>query len=144
MRSAIKLFLAELSLKLIPEEDLHDELFNFLWKKSSMLEEKDTSLSSFNLSFVHELSQILGFQPNFNTDGEYFDYRESQFVSNKPTHQDFEFGLNEPVKRFLSGNSLNRNERSKLLNFYLLYFEAQFGGNISRLKSLEVLQAVFA
>lgn len=141
VHSSIKLFLSELCLRLIQEEEENNEIFNFLWDQTIALETTQTNLANFNIDFIREIVKVIGISPNYDTLGEFFDFREAQFVFNKPNHNDYIEGIRPLLK---SKNPLSKNQRSIVLNFYLYYLEAQFGGNISKLKSLQILQTVFA
>src|SRR3569623_377954 len=60
-KGAIAVFLAELLVKVIREEEYNKKLFDFLWRTVVRLNEQSTDYEFFYLTFMLQLSHYLGF-----------------------------------------------------------------------------------
>lgn len=82
VKTTIALFMAELILRSVNEEEQNNSLFNFLDRSINLLDQQDESSANFHLKFMLELSRFLGFYPSeFGQDsGRFFNLNEGEFV----------------------------------------------------------------
>lgn len=137
-RSAIGMFIIELTRKTIRESEENEDLFNFLFDTLILLDQTEQKTSNLHLAFMIGLSAYLGFQPTLNDFGEntFLDLQEGIFTDDEPFHQYFlPPDSNEKFKELLSNSiagsykvQLTRAERKKLLDhlitFYKLHVES--------------------
>jgi DNA repair protein RecO (recombination protein O) len=152
VKSAISIFLAELTGKIIVETQENRLLFEFLLRSVEIFELTETSYSNFHLAFMVGLSRFLGIYPDGAdySDGAYFDLREGIFSEQKPAHPDF---LNPPESKSLynllrinyenmSAFRFSRHERKSLIESILNYYRLHLA-NFREIKSVEILHEVF-
>lgn len=149
-KTGIALFLSEVLLKSIREENPNPSLFKFLYESILHLEGLQNP-ASFHHLFLIKLSKYLGFYPQQATDHskKYFDLQEGIFVSGPPPHPHY---LNEELSasfnrlirlnfdqmEFFSPGGINKKILlNKIIEFYRLHI-AGFG----EIKSLAVLETV--
>lgn len=86
VKTTIALFMAELILRSVNEEEQNNSLFNFLDGSINLLDQQDQSSANFHLKFMLELSRFLGFYPSeFGQDtGRFFNLNEGEFVMIEP------------------------------------------------------------
>ncbi len=148
-KQSIALFLAEVLVLCLKEEESNTTLFQFIETSFIWLDNHE-STANFHLLFLLSLSKFLGFYPETqNKTANYFDLTEGLFCDYKPTFN------------FVSGNKLiyfksligikfddmvrlrlNSKSRKIVLNILLEYFELHLPG-FKRPKSLNVLNEVF-
>lgn len=153
-RTAIAMFMAELLVKCLREENHPDEnLFHFLSNTIQILDLQETSLANFPLVFLYKLSGFMGFNPKANYDSLHKDFSlmEGMFVADAPFGPDF---IHYPLSHhfFELGRTgfdnmhlldCNKQTRQALMDKLIRYFQLHillFG----ELKSPGVLQEVFA
>lgn len=149
-KTAQSLFLSEVLLKTIKEEERNDELFDFLRNTLLFLDQTPNEIPDFHLKFLLEFSRFLGFYPqsNFSAENRYFQYTDGAFHhSLGPTCLDL--SCSEAIYELLSANfgqlhslkfsrTLRRKVSRGLLDFFRWHLPA-----ISNLQTPDVLEEVF-
>ncbi len=86
-RGAVALFMAEICRKSIHAGDENPELFDFLLDNLRWLDTTKQPLANLHLYFLLHLPAYLGFQPQYEQDGEvFFDLKEGVFSPVPPLH----------------------------------------------------------
>jgi len=151
-KSSIALFIAEILLKTIKEEEANAALFAFIEHFIKILDKTPTDYADFHLIFMLQLTHYLGFYPKMEsyTTNAYFDMIEGKFSSNKPLHATFiESNLSNYFYSLLNAdyansNTLNLNGRLRnlILENIIMYYKTHLEG-IGIIHSSEVLKMVF-
>lgn len=148
-KNAMTLFLAELLVNSIREEERNEELFEFLEASLQWLDiHKD--IANFHLFFILSITKFLGFYPDVNQiDKPYFDLLEGEFVSVESLNPMLRGENIYYFKTFLGINfdaihnvKMKKTNRQELLKSLILYFELHLQG-FRKPKSLAVLNEVF-
>ncbi len=81
MKSSIAMFLSEVLVKSIKEQDPNTGMYDFLTQALEMLDRTHEKVADFHLVFLIHLSRFLGFQPRNNFDRHhcFFNLREGLF-----------------------------------------------------------------
>ncbi|MDR1055775.1 MAG: DNA repair protein RecO [Prevotellaceae bacterium] len=151
-KSAIALFIGELLYKVIREEEINNNLFEFLYHSICLLDELDDGILNFHLHFMVQLSRYLGFLPvnNFE-DNTYFDIKTGRYCLLKPSHLQYFDSTSTKILSDLQRLpvtdiyllKLNRTERynflDKMIDFYSFHFD-----HILPVHSLSILHEVFS
>ncbi len=148
-KNAIALFLAEIVLKSIGEEEEDPGLFQFFEASFQWLDTHDL-ISNFHLYFMIRLSRFLGFFPDTSySDTEYFDLQAGQFVDTPGLNPLLQGRILFHFKKFLGINfdaihtvKMTKKERQELLQNLVMYFELHLHG-FQKPRSLAVLNEVF-
>ncbi|MEO9512326.1 MAG: DNA repair protein RecO [Flavobacteriaceae bacterium] len=149
VKNSIVLFLAEMLLNSIQEQEQDKSVFNYLEYALFWLDEQG-SISNFHLLFLLNLTKYLGFYPDtsFNN-ASYFDLLEGSFCESPTLNPMLEGIQLKNFKQFLGINfdtlhtiQINKTQRQELLKMVILYFELHLHG-FRKPKSLAVLNAVF-
>ena len=149
VKNSIVLFLAEMLVNSIQEQEQDVGLFNYLEYALFWLDEHHPDPNFHNL-FLLNLTKYLGFYPDtYDRNAPYFDLLEGSF-SRKPSLNPMIEG--ETLKNFsrilgmnfdaLKTLQLAKTDRQELLKKVILYFELHLHG-FRKPKSLAVLNAVF-
>ena len=150
-RSTIALFMAEVLYRLVRESEPDPLLFDFVWESVGALDTLDEGVANFHLWFLVNLSRFLGFFPgNRYRADDWFDIREGQYVSLRPSHPmamepAMARLLNDFVEcdvRCLAEIGLNRGQRSAFLEALLSYYGYHLDA-IHAVPSVRILQEVF-
>ena len=149
-KTAQVLFLSEVLLKTIKEEERNDDLFDFLRNTFLLLDQTPTEIPDFHLKFLLEFSRFLGFYPqdNFTLESRYFQYTDGIF-HHSPGPTCLDLPSSEAVHQLLCANfgqlqtlnfnrSLRRQVSRGLLDFFRWHLPA-----ISNLQTPDVLEEVF-
>jgi DNA repair protein RecO (recombination protein O) len=150
-KSTQVMFLAEILFKCLREEELNNELFNFIFHSLALLDMSETGMNNFHIWFLFNLTRFLGINPSRDNAlvSNFFDLQSALFVSHEPLHNQFtDKHITSLLSRLFdvdssSIESLNytQNERKlvleKLLDFYRIHFD-----NLGEIKSLEVIKEV--
>ena len=148
-KNAMTLFLAELLVNSIREEERNEELFEFLEASLQWLDiHKD--IANFHLFFMLSITKFLGFYPDvYQIDKPYFDLLEGEFVSVESLNPMLRGENIYYFKTFLGINfdtihnvKMKKTNRQELLKSLILYFELHLQG-FRKPKSLAVLNEVF-
>ncbi len=153
VKGSIILFLQEILLKCLKEEEANDALFNFLHDALLLFDRDIEKPENFHLSFLIELSSFLGFYPSgvFSNKLAYFNAAGGMFSAEASTDGN-SLGPAEAEKfsRLIS-LPLNRSHevgfssesRKILLHFLLQYFEYHLHG-FGKIKSHKILETVLS
>ena len=146
-RSSVLFFMNEIVIKTVKDKSVDEDLYTFL---RSMLEILDLSekIANFPIKFLYQLTKYLGFYPQIEPNGIYFDLQEGKFVKYEPNHP---FYLNKKDSQLLlqlskqgfdseSELSLPLETRRKLLSDLLKYYQVIID-NFEEVKSVAVLEA---
>lgn len=152
IKRSIAMFMAELILHSIKEEEANNELFNFLYNAIHWLDLSTTSCTHFHLLFMMKLSKYIGFEPNREEEeaGNYFDLEQGLYTSFKPMHSNFIEGALlsawktlaccelKDVSNLKFSNQLKRSLIDVLMDYYKLHIV-----HFKDLNSHHILQQVF-
>ncbi|BBL06457.1 MULTISPECIES: DNA repair protein RecO [Alistipes] len=150
-KSTMALFMAEVLYRLVRECEPNEPLFTFVWNSVGALDAMREGVANFHLWFLANLSRLLGYRPgNDYTPGAWFDIREGEYASVRPSHpgvmsQECARLLDELLHcdvRRLGTIPLNRAQRSDFLNAMLVYFGYHLDA-ISAVQSVRILKEVF-
>jgi DNA repair protein RecO (recombination protein O) len=88
IKSSVALFINELLYKVIREEEPNPALFDFLWTSTQQLDDAETSVSGFHITFAVRLMHFLGIFPhdNYSALSPVFNMREGLFQPAIPDH----------------------------------------------------------
>ena len=149
---AISLFVAEFLYYALRSEQRNELLYDYLENSIMWLDGQQTRFANFHLVFLLRLTRFLGFYPNLDDykDGDYFDLRESVFMSNPPVHRDFlhpeeaqkvqlMMRMDFPTMHLFR---MSHQERNRLLEVSLKYYRLHLP-DFPEMKSIEVLQALY-
>ncbi|MEH6745606.1 MAG: DNA repair protein RecO [Maribacter arcticus] len=148
-KNAMTLFLAELLVNSIREEERNEELFEFIEASLQWLDiHKD--VANFHLFFMLSITKFLGFYPDvYQIDKPYFDLLEGEFVSVESLNPMLRGENIYYFKTLLGINfdaihtvKMKKTNRQELLKSLILYFELHLQG-FRKPKSLAVLNEVF-
>lgn len=152
-KSSIAIFLAELLLKTLKEEEANEELFEFLYSSLHFFDMQTEGIENFHLYFMVQLSRFLGFHPQGEPSGlqSIFDLREGKFTDEQISHSDrIEGSLSQAFYMLTQATAAELNEmmvpraiRLELLDALLLYYQIHLNG-LGTIKSVEVLREVFS
>lgn len=151
VKSTLALFLAEVLVKSIKEEEANERLFNFLFHAFQILDLKSTDCSRFHFFLMGQLTRYLGFFPHgeFNKATTIFNLQDGIFQQSKPLHPYFIDGL--PALHFYEMLNagfdnyqtivLNKAEKTALLHALVMYFELHLGHGL-KINSHHILEEV--
>ena len=152
-KSSITLFVNELLVKAIREEEANTDLFDYIFQSMQWLDLAAKNYVNFHLFFAMQLTRYLGFYPRgvYSPSTPYFDLEEGSFQNNKPIHPNY-IQRKEAEKLSLltdysfdtiDKQSLNHENRNKLLDHLIHYFQLHLP-NFGELKSPDVLRTVLS
>ena len=149
---AISLFVAEFLYYALRSEQRNELLYEYLENSIVWLDGQQSSFANFHLVFLLRLTRFLGFYPNLDDykDGDYFDLRESVFMSMPPVHRDFlhpeeaqkvqlMMRMDFPTMHLFR---MSHQERNRLLEVSLKYYRLHLP-DFPEMKSIVVLQALY-
>ena len=149
---AISLFVAEFLYYALRSEQRNELLYDYLENSIMWLDGQQTNFANFHLVFLLRLTRFLGFYPNLDDyeDGDYFDLRESEFMSNPPVHRDFlhpeeaqkvqlMMRMDFPTMHLFR---MSHDDRNRLLEVSIKYYRLHLP-DFPEMKSIEVLQALY-
>ena len=149
---SIALFIAEFLYYALRSEQQNALLFDYVTDSIQWLDGQDSHFANFHLVFLMRLSRFLGFYPNLDdySAGDYFDLRESIFLSAPPVHRDFLYPHEaEKVQLMMRMDfatmhlfQMSHTERNRLLEVALSYYRLHIP-DFPELKSLSVLQELY-
>ncbi|MCW0484871.1 DNA repair protein RecO [Gaoshiqia sediminis] len=151
LKSSQAMFIAEVLMKCLKEEETNPELFEFLFHAACLLDLNQEGTANFLIAFLFKLTRYLGVAPQSPEPGgsRYFDLVSSSFRQHEPPHN--QFMDVETTQKFeelfqcdLSeiGKLTFRNRHrtvllSKLLEYYKIHLDLT-----GEIKSLAVLKEV--
>jgi DNA repair protein RecO (recombination protein O) len=152
-KSSMAIFLNEILIKVLKEEDSDVSLFNFLFNAIQLLDITPGSCNNFHLRFLISLSSFAGFFPSgaYSPADCHFDMMEGKFASVVSGHP---YVISEPFSRLfytLISTSFENNEEIKLsnserkilLNALLDYYRLHMS-NFGIVKSQHILEEVLS
>ena len=152
-KTTMALFLAEFLHVTMRSEPASPLLFEYVWSSIEWLDTCRDSFANFHLVFLLHLARFFGFEPNLETPlpNSYFDLESGTFTTVRPLHPNVllpeEAQLLPTLMRMNLATmhlfKLSGEQRSQLLRFMNSYYRLHFP-NFAELKSLKVLQEVFA
>jgi len=150
-RNSQVLFITEILMKCLKEEESNPPLFEFLVHSAITLDEKEEGISNFSVVFLFQLTRFLGIFPNnpLKNKSLFFDMESSSFCNVRPFHhyymegeitsgfcELFQFEFRDMEKLNFS-NSIRDLLLSKLLIYYKIHL-----GLTGEIKSLGVLKEI--
>jgi len=152
VKSAQAIFLSEVLMKTIGEEERNPEMFHFLSRSLKFFHESKTPLPSYHIFFLFQLSRYLGFYPrnNFSLENKFFNIESGSFFS-LPESPELarEVLLGKQwdacfTNDYHSENELfNSQDRRNIILDSLLKFYRLHHPSMKNLNSLDVLRTVF-
>lgn len=152
-KSSIGLFINELLIKSLTEEEANPDLFNFLITAIQILDLNGESVNNFHLWFSLQLTRFLGFLPSAMTTGNerIFDLKEGVFLTKEPGHPYFVdmpysryfLEMSRPGFRDYHMVSVSNSERRSFLKKVIEYYQLHLQG-FGNMKSPEVLEEVLS
>jgi DNA repair protein RecO (recombination protein O) len=145
VKSSIAMFLCECLGQILKESNPDEGCFKYCSEQFFQLDEADR-VGTFHLRFLAGLAQFSGISPNIDIDGVYFDLQAGESTNYHPGHG---YVLEkQSAKNFISlfknePPELNRQEKKQLLSYLIQYYQLHLGC-LKRLKSLDVLEGIFA
>jgi len=149
-KNALSLFIAEMLINSIVEEEKNSTMFRFVELSLQWLDTHD-KVANFHIFFLLELSKYLGFYPDITTiNASYFDLQEGCFVNSPSLNPIVQDENLISLKLFLGTNfdsmhtiQMRKQDRQSLLQSLVLYFELHLQG-FKKPKSLAILNQVFS
>jgi len=149
---SISLFIAEFLYYALRSEQHNEPMFDYIVNSIQWLDAQTDRFANFHLVFLMRLSRFLGFYPNLDhyQTGDYFDLRESVFLSTPPVHRDFLYPQ-EAEKILLMMRMdfptmhlfrMSHQDRNRLLEVSLIYYRLHLP-DFPELKSVSVLQELY-
>jgi len=149
-RGAVALFMAEICRKSIHAGDENPELFDFLLDNLRRLDTTSQPVANLHLHFLLHLPAYLGFQPQYEQDGEvFFDLKEGVFGPVPPLHTLYLEPqqamplldlLHTPLEQ-CHKIALTRSERKALLHGLLQFYQLHVPG-FEGVNTPEILEMV--
>lgn len=149
LKSAIVMFLSEVLVSTLKEEEQNERLFSYVETTLLWLDAR-VEYSNFHLLFLLNLTKYLGFYPDAtHVDCNFFNLGEGKFEVVK-TSKYVIYGENLTLLKSLlditfddlSTVKINAKQRQSFLNMILLYFELHLG-SFKHPKSLQIFNQVF-
>ncbi len=121
-------FLREILLGSLKNEQADTDLFQFILKKFTLLDQEKTD-PDFHLKFMLQLTRYLGFFPDLQTDGDYFDLKNAVFTPEIPLNPYLNKTETALLRNF-SGmifatkkyTKLKQSDRKKLIDVLLRFY----------------------
>lgn len=150
VKNSLALFLSEILFKALRQTEPDESLFLFLENSIQQLDYLQIGISNFHLVFLQKLTRYLGFEPNVENGGKYFDLMNGVFQTEKPLHIHFLSpevtllftALLETDYFCMEKLILSRENRSILLKGMAEYYRLHIP-EFHNLNSLSVLQSLF-
>lgn len=147
LKSSLVMFLSEVVKSCIREEEANPSLFEFLFESIIMLDRLD-SIANFHIYFMLELSKYLGFYPNIESKGGYFNLLEGVFQEENYSSNCIRTPASN-VLFILINNShqtldypMSKGLRKELVLLLLKYYQLHIEG-FRQPRSLKVLEQLF-
>ena len=149
VKSGMVMFLAEILKNSIKEEEINEDLYDYLEQSIYWLDQND-EIANFHIFFLIKLSAYLGFYPDTaNIEGKYFNLLEGKFVENPFGNYCEKGDAVEAIKGLfgidfdaLPATKLSKKTRLGVLNLLLLYYQLHLQ-SYRKPKSLMVLNQLF-
>ncbi len=146
----ICLFVSEFLYHALKGEQQNTPLFDYVRSSIEWLDGCQDTFANFHLVFLMRTARFLGFFPNLEEEGDYFDLRGATFCSATPLHRDFLLPQEAGRIRLLMRMDyptmhlfrLSRLERGRILEILLLYYRLHLPA-FPELRSVAVLQELY-
>lgn len=146
----ICLFVSEFLYHALKGEQQNTPLFDYVRSSIEWLDGCQDTFANFHLVFLMRTARFLGFFPNLEEEGDYFDLRGATFCSAPPLHRDFLLPQEAGRIRLLMRMDyptmhlfrLSRLERGRILEILLLYYRLHLPA-FPELRSVAVLQELY-
>lgn len=158
VKTSVALFLDEVLIKAVRQNQKDTALYQFLTNSLSWLDSSRDGMANFPILFLAKLTRFLGFYPSKSLIFEkfssstniYFDLKNGVFLMEAPPHPDYiENPIASKIYTILELNfeqaqefKLAKEERSIILNVFLKYYALHTDGFHS-FQSLSILNQVF-
>ena len=150
VKLSLCMFVAEFLCQATRNEQQNIPLFNYVVASMRWLDGCGRAVPNFHLVFMIRMALFLGFQPNTEDEGRFFDLRAACFVQQPPLHSDFlsaeDSARLRVVMRMNYDNmhlfAMSRAERSRCVDIILGYYRLHFP-DFQEMKSLSVLKELF-
>ncbi len=154
IKSAMMIFMTELSAKSIKDHQINADLFQYLYRCYILLDNLNPLDPDFHLKFMLGMSRFLGFYPSEKTHHEekYFDLLNGVFVfSENQNHHLVNEQDSALLDQFISGKSIQNNssrnhftldQRKRLLDILIRYYSVHVEHFIG-LQSPAVYKSIF-
>lgn len=149
---SLTFFLSEFLMKVLHETENNEALFDYLRRAIEVLEESQTGLANFHLTFALGLTRFLGIYPNLEnyTPGCCFDMINGEFTNRVPAHnyylRDSESAYLKELSRINFSNmqlfNMSRSDRNRIVERLLIYYRLHLY-DFPAIKSLDVLRELF-
>ncbi len=147
---SIALFVSEFLYHALRDEQCNVPLFDYVSSSIEWLDGTTGTAANFHLVFLMRLSRFLGFWPNLNENGSYFDLRGASFCSAPPLHRDYLMPQEADHIRVLMRMDyptmhlfrLSRAERSRILQLLLHYYRLHLPA-FPELRSTQILHELY-
>lgn len=147
---SLGLFVSEFLYHALKGEQQNEPLFEYVCSSIEWLDGTIGPTANFHLVFLMRMSRFLGFYPNLDDSGDYFDLRAASFCGEPPLHHDFLMPQEAGRIRLLMRMSyatmylfrMTHVERSRILEILLLYYRLHLPA-FPELRSLSVLQELY-
>ncbi|HFX17988.1 MAG TPA: DNA repair protein RecO [Flavobacteriales bacterium] len=143
----VSTFLREVLLESLKNEQEDPVLFDFIYKAFIKLDQESFH-PDFHIWFMFELSKFLGFYPDFDADGHYFDLQNAIFTNKLPLSPYLNIEESQLFKK-ASGmifaykkGKLSQKDRQRLINILLKYYE-QHISQFKWPKSVKILNQIY-
>ena len=148
VKNTIILFLSEILNEVIKTEAHTPSLYLFIETSLNWLDAKK-KVKNFHIIFLIKLIKFLGFFPDINSNGIYFDLEKGSFSNHKTSILEHDADTIIIFKKILGMNfeqgetiDINRNSKNKILEILIKYFEIHNHG-FKTPKSLRILNELF-
>ncbi len=149
-KSSIALFLCEFLSYATRTEQKNTPLYNYIEEGFRWLDGAVDGYANFHIVFLVRLTLFLGFCPNLDSEGSYFDLSSGCFVSSLPTHPHYLkpdeaekvvtlLRMEYPTMKLFS---MSRAQRWRCLEIILSYYKLHTP-DFPEMKSLDVLRELF-
>lgn len=152
VKSSLLLFLIDVARSAFRSYSAHESSYQFLMDYIQQLDRRSERLSWVPLEFMLDLSQHLGFGPEFDPDNrpDYFDLRQGTFTSTLPSHHNIIhetdaytfWQLGCYLRHDRPAPQVDRFARQRLLDAFIVFFRYHID-QFQVPKSHEVLSQLF-
>jgi DNA repair protein RecO (recombination protein O) len=149
-RGSVALFMAEVLRKCLQTGEVNTDLFEYLTNTLYYLDSTQNPISHIYLHFLVQLSGHLGFHPQMDEEGVYFDLREGATTDVQPIHG--QSLSKEETKKLVALSTcdlsevhhlqFSRADRKAMLQKLLLYYQLHIPG-FDNIHTPDVLENVF-
>lgn len=147
---SIALFLCEVLCYATRTEQKNTPLYNYIETAFRWLDKANNGFANFHIVFLMRLTLFLGFCPNLNSQGAYFDLRNGCFVPLLPPHSDYLkpedsekvvllMRMDYPTMKLYS---MSRAQRWRCLEVIITFYKLHIP-DFPEMKSLDVLRDLF-